>query len=828
MAKPEFYNRCITGVLEASGRDDLSENDLISLFERVQSRIRRNERAGMQPRDAAYQAGIELGTEMRLAAAIERRNRLKNVEAKRAVLAQLRPGKEAADFRRVLNRIDASVYSAQYEVLGPMVNEFRAAGLDKVIARGDVSFDQRVIDELWAIENGRTGRSVTGDANALKAAQIIDRAQERARAMQNGAGAWIAKRDHYVTRQAHDMEKIRGTQRGATPEETAELNFRRWFDFTVNKLDEATFDNLDDLSPAGIEKFMRSVWNALASGVHDKANGNELLRGFVGPSNLAKRVSQERKLLFKDSASWGEYQRTFGRGTLWESVTRGLESGARNAAIMRGLGTNPEAMFDTITAQVRKAASDRGDVAATDALGTMFNKGVLDNITGAANVPSNAGWAKIARVAMTVQTLSKLGGVVLSSLPDLANNAAVLRHNGVGLFESYANQFTSLFPKSREGREAMTTLGVGVDAMLGHIGTRFASAENLQGKSAKLVDIFHRLNGLTWWTDSLKFGMGSMLSHNLGRLSNTAFDGLDPRLRATLDLYGIKAKDWDVARATAGKGADGVQRVMPAEITDDAVRQKFQLYMVDQIREAMNEPDAVSRTLINGGLAANTPWGMAVRVMTQFKTYPITFINRTLGREFNFGSGARAPGQGFMHGSDAFGIAHLVVAMSLMGYLSMELKNVARGKNPRAMDADDRGAYVSLVAAAMAQGGGLGLFGDFLFGERDRFGGGFLTNLIAGPTIGTLDQLGGVIQNLRKGVTEGDERALRDARSGAIGVLRNNTPFINMFYTRWAADYLIWYRLMEAANPGYLARYEDRVRRENHQTFWLRPSDAAR
>ena len=828
MAKVEFYNRCVTGVLEASGRDDLTENDLISLFERVQARIRRNERAGMNPRDAAYEAGKELGTEMRLAAAIERRNRLKNVEAKRAIIAQLRPGKEAGDFRRVLNRIDASVYGAQSEVLGPMVNELRAAGLDKVIARGDVAFDQRVIDELWNIETGRGGKSVTGDANAHRAAQIIDRAQERARAMQNGAGAWIAKRDHYVTRQSHEMEKIRGSLRGADGKWSAEANFRAWFDHTITKLDDATFDHLDDLSPAGIEKFMRSVWNALSSGVHDTASGNELLRGFVGPANLAKRISMERKLLFKDSASWGEYQRTYGRGTLWESVTRGLETGARNAAIMRGLGTNPEAMFDTITAQMRKAAADRGDVSASDALGTAFNKGVLNTLTGAANIPSNAGWAKVARLSMTIQTLGKLGGVVLSSLPDLANNAAVLRHNGVGLFESYANQFTSLFGKTREGREAMSTLGVGVDAMLGHIGSRFSSADNLQGRSAKLVDIFHRMNGLTWWTDSLKFGMGSMLSHNLGRLSGAAFDTLDPRLRATLDMYGITAKDWDVARATAGKGADGVQRVLPAEIADDAVRNKFQTYMVDQIREAMNEPDAVSRTLITGGLAANTPWGMAVRVMTQFKTYPVTFINRALGREFNFGSGARAPGAGFMHNADAFGIAHLVVAMSLMGYLSMELKNVARGKNPRTFDADNQAGYASLVAAAMAQGGGLGLFGDFLFGERDRFGGGFLTNLLAGPTVGTLDQLGGVIQDLRKGVSEGDERALRDARSGAIGVLRNNAPFINMFYTRWAADYLIWYRLMEAANPGYLARYEDRVRREQHQTFWLRPSDAAR
>jgi len=817
---PAGYNRCITGVTEAAGRD-LSDDELTDIFTKVQGRARRMERAGMSRSDAMYQAGLELGKEMKLAASIEKRSLLINAARRREVLTQLRDGKEALDLRAVLNRIDANVYGAQADVLGPLVNDMQKAGLMKVIAKGDAAFDQKVIDELWAIESG--GKSVTGDKNARRAAEIIDKAQERVRTQQNEAGAWIGRQEHYVARQSHDMDKIRGTLKGATPEETSRLNFEAWRDSILPKLDERTFDHLSDLSPEGINAYLRMTWNALATGLHESSNGRELLAGFTGPGNLAKKASAERKLFFKDSASWGEYNREFGRGTLWESVQRGLDSGARNTALMRTLGTNPEALFNAVVDNRKVAARDRGDLQAFDALNKQFNNRILDTITGKANIPSNSGLATFARTVTTMQTLSKLGGVVLSSLPDLVNNAAALRHNGVGLFESYANQVASLFPKNAAGKEAMTTLGVGVDSMLGHVGTRFSSAEGIRGKSAKLVDMFHRANLLTFWTDSMKHGLGSMLSHNLGRSAGLTFDGLHPRLQNTLGLYDISAADWNTARKAMVRTADGVDRVLPAEIADEAVRRKFQTYMTDQIREAMTEPDAVSRTVATGGLAANTPAGMAMRVLMQFKTYPITFINRTLGREgLNPFSDSFGKGRS---GMDVAGITHLIVGMSLMGYLSMELKNLAKGRNPRTSDANDRASYASLVAAAMAQGGGFGLFGDFLFGEADRNGGGFFDSLL-GPSWGTLKDVGNEVQNLAKWAREGDPRALSDARSGALGLIKNNTPFVNMFYTRLAADHFIWHRLQEAANPGYLARLEQRVRSEQHQSFWLSPTSA--
>jgi hypothetical protein len=49
--------------------------------------------------------------------------------------------------------------------------------------------------------------------------------------------------------------------------------FEAWRDFILPRLDARTFDGLDDLSPEAVDGFMRRVWRALASGVHDTPDG---------------------------------------------------------------------------------------------------------------------------------------------------------------------------------------------------------------------------------------------------------------------------------------------------------------------------------------------------------------------------------------------------------------------------------------------------------------------------------------------------------------------------------------------------------------------------
>lgn len=798
---PTSYNQCITAVETAAGRE-LSEADLDTIFTKTQGRIRRYQAEGLSEREAAMRAGKEIGEQMRLAALIEKRSELINLAVKQDLWKRLPEGKEAKALRGIMDATDAQAHGVTAIARGPMIEALRREGLMRPLAKADKTLDAAVARELWAVEDGKT--SVTGNKVARRMAEILHEAQDNVRAMQNKAGAWISKLDHYITRQSHDMDKIRG-------DGTAKA-FEQWADDIAPKLDEKTFDGLAEDTAATRREWLRDVWRALASGVHDTARGADMFEGFTGPGNLAKRLSAERKLHFKSADDWIAYNDAYGKGGVLTSVLHGLDAGARNTALLRTWGTNPEAMYGRVRDDALKAAVKREDFKASDALKGQWNDKVFDTLTGKANIAGNSTLGSIQSAVLTLQTLSKLGGVVLSSLPDLAVNAAALRHNGIGLFESYASELRGLLPKGSEGRAVADSLAVGIDGMLGGVASRLAGSDGIQGTAGRLTDLFHKANGLSWWTDSLKSASGMLLSHNLARNAGNAFDKLDPRLQATLRRYGIDAAGWDQVRATPLKAADGREYLLPAHIEDEALRIKFSTYIQDQVREGMTESTATTRTIATWGTQAGTPGGMAVRLLMQFKQYPITFMARTLNREF------RSP-----DGMDIAGVAHLVVATSLLGYASMSLKDLAKGRTPRGSNADDSGEYAKVVFAAMAQGGGLGIYGDFLFGDTNRMGGGPVVSLF-GPTAGTLDQLATEIQNLRKAVLEGDAQAGKDARSGALGLVRSSTPFINMFYSRAILDYMVFNRLQEAMNPGYLRRYEQRVQREQGQTFWLSPS----
>ena len=139
----------------------------------------------------------------------------------------------------------------------------------------------------------------------------------------------------------------------------------------------------------------------------------------------------------------------------------------------------------------------------------------------------------------------------------------------------------------------------------------------------------------------------------------------------------------------------------------------------------------------------------------------------------------------------------------------MTAKEYVQGKKPRDFS-------WKTMMKAMVQGGGLGIYGDFLFGESiKQFGRSFATTMV-GPGFGTVSDamsiLGGFVT---KGEIKGGE---------VLGAVKSNVPFANLFYTKMALDYMLVYGLQERMNPGYLRRMEKRIKKENEQEYWLSPS----
>ena len=51
----------------------------------------------------------------------------------------------------------------------------------------------------------------------------------------------------------------------------------------------------------------------------------------------------------------------------------------------------------------------------------------------------------------------------------------------------------------------------------------------------------------------------------------------------------------------------------------------------------------------------------------------------------------------------------------------------------------------------------------------------------------------------------------------------NNVPFLNLYYTKAAYDYLIGYQIKEFLDPGFFERMRIRHEENRGQTYFLKP-----
>ena len=441
-------------------------------------------------------------------------------------------------------------------------------------------------------------------------------------------------------------------------------------------------------------------------------------------------------------------------------------------------------------------------------------KAALAEVTGDVNIGSHTPLARYMHFYRSIQTMAKLGGAWISALSDVAFIASNRVYQGRSLMDAWGDGLTAVFKGMSKGemREFSDRLGVGIEGQLGDFMSRFNAADDVPGQTSKMMSMFFKLNLLQPWTESNKRGVTLMIANDLGREASKRFDKLPDDLRRILGIYGIDQKGWELARKGAKKGPDGRMYLVPGEIPDVNIRENVFAMLVSEADNSVPSPGARERAAIRRGYRPGTFAGEGIRFLTQFKSFGVTALTKSVGRQV-YGYGAKTPIEQFQRGIGAnMGIVNSIVGTTVLGYFVMQLKEVAKGREMRPASPE------AFIAAAM-QGGGLGIYGDFLFGEANRYGGGTLET-IAGPGIGTASELVDLLQRARGVVTGGDE----DLRGDTVRLLKGNIPFANLFYTKEAMNYLVWYQLQETINPGYLRRMERRAKNQNDQTFWLPPS----
>lgn len=803
---------------------DATPDELNEVLELINKRFAKIMADGETPAaQAVKQAAEEVADEVKLAALIEKRNSVINKAARQRGMDFINTsfadkpfdGLEAmiggVSYARAGARdsVIANQRALQKKYISRLEKDLTEAGVWELFASNTADLD--VSRALWDFDEPAF-KTYSEEVQAI--AKAIHNVQEMARADANQSGAWIGKMKGYIVRQSHDAVQM------------AKAGSDAWVAAIKPLLD------LDKMFPSGapdnLDEWLAKTYSNLVTGIRDTPDLTaSKMAGFVGPGNLAKKASAERVLHFKNADSWFQYNQQFGTRFLSDAVVGGLMKSADSTGLMMKFGTNPEynlkAMVDAVSAKASQLdPKRRAEIGSKSKRIEML----YDGVSGKMNSPINAVKARRHSNVRAWLRITSLGGAVISSITDPFLRASELKYQGKSFLSETAQGFADLL-KGRsepEKRAILHELEEYSEALIGSVAQRADPDDPVGSTLSKMERWFFKFNMQTVWSDRTRAGVAMAMSRNFAEAHAKNWADIGPDLQRVFSLYGIGEGEWAKIRKAQLAEYEGRNYLTAEAIdaVDQKLGMKWRSMVADRVDIAYLNPDSKTRAIMLQGLKPGSIPGDAIRYFMQFKTFPAAMIQKVFAREL-FGYGAESLGQSARRLADIRsrefqGMATLMLSMTAAGYIAMTAKDLLKGRNPRSLE--DKRTWI----AASLQGGALGIYGDFLFGETARNGAGFYESM-AGPFVGkTSEAFNFAKETFGKGV-EGELKS--DAAAKALRLAVNTTPFNNVFWIRPAFDYAIMYRVQEALSPGYTRRMEGRIKKEHGQTFWLKPSEAA-
>lgn len=652
----------------------------------------------------------------------------------------------------------------------------------------------------------------TGNQAAREMAEATRKVLDRARRDHNAAGGDIGELENYGLPMHHHARKIEAA------------SFEAWRDFIWDKLDwtrivdkttERPFAMKGGLPAKGsrADEFLHEIFRTITTDGWSKRDASFMDRGL----SMANRRNASRILHFKGGDEWLAYNERFGSDDPFTTIVTALDGYARDTAAMRVLGPNPSAgitfLGQLAVKQAEEAPWGKSRSATVNEARKAANKArvLLDLHTGAAQQPVDEHLAGFLAGVRAVLVSAQLGSAAVSAVTDVGFQAAAARKVGM----SSSRVMGRLFSELRSSPTRAVRMGLIADQManVGAAQARYMGEVFTPERAARLSDFVMRASGLSKWTEA---GRHAFQLEFMGFLADNAalpFARINPALRLVLDRKGFTAADWDVIRKTELHDEDGATFLVPhmlrgrddipADQADDlAVRLMSVIH--EQTEFAIPSASLEGQAIFLDQTRPGTLIGELARSGFMYKTFGMSVLYNQIRRTMSFeGPWSRV----------AYGSA-MMAMVTMMGAISLQMKELVKGRDPRPMDTPE------FLGAAILQGGGFGIFGDFLSSESNRFGGG-IEGTLAGPMFGAAGDL------ISLGIT-GTKAAFgnEEARFGRelTGFLRYNTPVTGIWYWSSAFQRGLFDNLQRMLDPEAERAWRDaekrRVRDYRNPAWW--------
>ncbi|MEO1024022.1 MAG: hypothetical protein AAFX07_00530 [Pseudomonadota bacterium] len=658
----------------------------------------------------------------------------------------------------------------------------------------------------------------TGDATAAAMARSVETVREDLRRMFNSYGGDIGKLADHGLPHTHDAGRMRRQGRDAWIEEIApRLDWARIEDFTTGK--PFSVDGRAP-SPERQRAFLEEMYENITTEGWSRRDPSMA----TGGKALYNRRAEHRVLHFRTADDWLAYNQAFGLSDPFSAMIGQLHGMARDVALMRVLGPNPRLGME-FAAQVAEKRVAGGDGKAMTRVRkrAVLARTMLAHLDGRANAPESEAWASFFGGVRQALTSIQLGSATVSAVTDLATIRTAAAHSGMNPNAVMARQAQLL--ASNATRETAAQMGYIADTLAdaGSTAARFLGDTMGPEITERMASFTLRASGLSYWTDmnrvAFKMEFAGFLASNAGK----SFDQVDAPLRKLFQDRGITSADWDALReAGAMFEAPGgakflspfhwleAQTTMPrAEAEGLAIR--LQMAIEEQLEFAVPTASLEGRARINGMTAPGSFGGELLRSGLMYKSFALSLTINQYRRFMAIPTGV---------GRAAYA-AKLSAGLIILGATAVQLKEMSKGRDPRPMD-DSK-----FWLAALFQGGGLGIFGDFFTSQESRVGGGFAQTL-AGPVVGLADSVADVTIGPALRAAKGENVNLgREVSNFA----RYNTPiFSSLWYQRLAFDRMVADQLqlfLDAEAETAWRRQERRREKEFRNVLWWERGETA-
>jgi len=630
----------------------------------------------------------------------------------------------------------------------------------------------------------------TGDEGAARLAQAWKNVAEQARTRRNAAGGRTGKREDWGLPQMHSTDRVR------------EAGYDEWRATILPKLDldamGREWNNGVPFNERTIEPVLYDAFEAIRTDGYSRREPT----GRRGTA-LYNQRADHRFFKFRTADDWMAYNERFGSGNDPFRVMMGhLDGMAHDIAMMEVLGPNPNFAFQHLLDAGRSMAARSADPQALPKArrSTKAAEDLYDRFTGVTNAPVNEKWARRFASVRNYMTSAHLGSAIISQMTDL--NHARLAASFMGMSQLGSFRQVGRLVRSKRLRDEAAEAGLifenAVD--IGNAAARYELEQVHSEVSARMGDFTIRASGMGFVTETQRQAFGLHMMNTAAKdWHGRAFGQLDERTQRGLSAYGISARDWEAIRqAPVHEQSDGLRVLRPQDIEEAAgqtIADRYMEMIVNQIEFAVPSTDIYGRSMVLGASQPGTIVGEAARFGLQFKAFPITLMVTQFGRIMDTAMQGRR--------MDALTYAAgLFVGNTVLGAMAVQLKDLSRGRDPREMDS------AQFWMAAMAQGGGAGIFGDFLFADQNRFGGGIASTL-AGPGVGFAnDAIRSTVGNVQLAAQGEDTRFGDDM----VGMLRRYTPGGSLWYARMAYEREVLDMIQSVIDPDAHRSFRRRAR----------------